>query len=270
MDDTDDPLIKSMIYEEFKNLEHEEKEKEKCKLELKRLEAKVKASVLWKKMKEIKEQKAAEEKLKQQKLRQEEETRQECEEEKQITAKQHEMRLRQQFKEKYMKDMEKEKESLEMQKIKGKYGSELLCEVRKDMGLPTLPVLKMLPSAGHNPTTSYMETSGNTPMSSSHHNLSHSGLTPSGLLAKVKHEKYDRSELGGPDDQYNVNASPCGEKQHLAFSSEEPHTAIGKIRRMLCRFACVNCMNFAEVHNQELSFVSHVMFPFYLQLESKQ
>ena len=51
MDETDDPEVKSMIDEEFKNLEHEEKEKEKCKLELKRLEAKEKASVLWKKMK---------------------------------------------------------------------------------------------------------------------------------------------------------------------------------------------------------------------------
>ena len=51
-----------MIDEEFKNLEHEEKGKERCQLELKRLEAKEKASVLWKRMKQIEEQKAAEEK----------------------------------------------------------------------------------------------------------------------------------------------------------------------------------------------------------------
>ena len=57
--------------------------------------------------------------------------------------------------------MEKEKERLEMQKIEEKYGSELLCEVRKDKGLPTLPVPKMLPSASPNPTTSNMETFGN-------------------------------------------------------------------------------------------------------------
>ena len=396
MDDTDDPLIKSMTDEEFKNLQCEEKEKEERKLELKRLEAKEKASVLWKKMKAIEEQKAAEEKLKQQKLRQEEEARWKCEEEKQIAARQHEMRLRQQLKEKYMKDKKKEKERLEMQKIKEKYRSKLLCKVRKDMGLPTFPVPKMLPSAGPNPTTSYMETSGNKPISSSHHNLPHSGLTPPGLLAKVKQEKYHRSELGDPDDQYNINGIPHGEKQHLAstgdstppakqftnkedltmmltpkskqcsarqtlfsplgkvalahagisdntleiqsvgymkslsgvkydllmaghiflnehvpkdyvskvwktivdnnilvekkalaeqtsnsffgiltkqfpeFSSEESHSVIGKIRRMLCRFACVNCMNFAEVRNQELSVVSHVMFPFSLQLKSKQ
>ena len=56
-------------------------------------------------------------------------------------------------------------------------------------------------------------------------------------------------------------------KQFPEFSPEEPHSAIGKIRRMLCRFACMNFMNFAEVPNQELffisqlSFVSHVMFP---------
>ena len=84
-----------------------------------------------------------------------------------------------------MKDMEKEKERLEMQKIKEKYRSKLQREVRKDMGLPTLPVPKMIPSACPNPTTSYLETSGNKPMSSSHHTMPHSGFTPSGLLAKV-------------------------------------------------------------------------------------
>ena len=34
MDETDDPEVKSMIYEEFKNIEHMEKEKQKWKLEL--------------------------------------------------------------------------------------------------------------------------------------------------------------------------------------------------------------------------------------------
>ena len=57
-----------------------------------------------------------------------------------------------------MKDMEKEKERLDMQKIKEKHGSELLFEVRKDMGLLTLPVPKLLPSAGPNPSTLYLET----------------------------------------------------------------------------------------------------------------
>ena len=42
----DDPLIKNMINEEFKNFEHEEKEKEKHELEIKREVAKEKASVL--------------------------------------------------------------------------------------------------------------------------------------------------------------------------------------------------------------------------------
>ena len=70
------------------------------------------------------------------------------------------MRLRQQLKEKYMKDMKKEKERLEMQKMKEKYQSKLLFEVKKDLGLPTLPAPKLFPSAGPNPSTSYMETSG--------------------------------------------------------------------------------------------------------------
>ena len=59
-------------------------------------------------------------------------------------------------------------------------------------------------------------------------------------------------------------------KEFPEFISEETHSAIGKIWRMLCRFTCVNCMNFAEVRNHELLFssqlsvVSHVMFPFSL------
>ena len=116
-----------------------------------------------------------------------------------------------------MKDMEKEKERLEMQKIEETFGSKLPCGVRKDMGLPTLPVPKLLPSAGPNPSTSHMETSANRPLSSSQHNLPHSGITPSGLLANVKQEKYHRSELGDPDDQYSINASLCGEKRQLAW-----------------------------------------------------
>ena len=62
-------------------------------------------------------------------------------------------------------------------------------------------------------------------------------------------------------------------KQFPEFTTEETCSATVKIRRMLCRFACMNCMNFAEVHNQELLFssqlsvVSHVMFPFSLQLK---
>ena len=58
-------------------------------------------------------------------------------------------------------------------------------------------------------------------------------------------------------------------KQFPEFSSEEPHSAIGKICRMLCRFACVNCINFSEVGTNELIFssqlsvVSHVIFLFY-------
>ena len=99
-----------MIDEEFKNLECAQKEKEKCELEIKREEAKEKASVLWTKMKEREEQKAAEERMKEQKLR-EEEARWRHEEEKRRAAKQHEMRLKQQLWEKYIKDMEKEKEN---------------------------------------------------------------------------------------------------------------------------------------------------------------
>ena len=47
-----------------------------------------------------------------------------------------------------------------------------------------------------------------------------SGITPSGLLAKVKQEKYHRSELSDPNDQYNINASPCAEKWHLASTGD--------------------------------------------------
>ena len=108
-----------------------------------------------KKMKEIEEQKAAEERMKEQKLREEEEARQKCKEDKRRAAKQHEMKLKQQLQEKYIKDMEKEKERMEMQKIEEKYGSELQSEVRKDLGLPSLPVPNLDPSPSQHPGTSY-------------------------------------------------------------------------------------------------------------------
>ena len=133
INEEDDPLIKNLIDEEFRNLEHAEKEK-KCELEIKREEAKEKASALWKKLKAIEEQKAAEEKLKQQRMREEVEAQQKCEEDKIKAAKEYEMKLKQQLKEKYMKDMEKEKQRIEMQKIEQKYGPEILSQVHKDMG----------------------------------------------------------------------------------------------------------------------------------------
>ena len=56
------------------------------------------------------------------------------------------MKLKQQLREKYIKDMEVEKQKLEMVQIKQKYRNQLLQEVQKDMGLPSMPVLKILPS----------------------------------------------------------------------------------------------------------------------------
>ena len=41
-------------------------------------------------------------------------------------------------------------------------------------------------------------------------------------------------------------------KHFPEFSSDEPHSTTGKICRMLCRFACVNCINFSEVGNNDL------------------
>ena len=38
-------------------------------------------------------------------------------------------------------------------------------------------------------------------------------------------------------------------KQFPELVNEERHAAVAKLRRMLCRFACVNCMNFSEVSN---------------------
>ena len=184
INEEDDPLIKNLINEEFRNLEHAEKEKEKCELEIKNEEAKEKASALWKKMKAIEEQKAAEEKLKQQRMR-EDEARRKREEDKIKAAKEYEMKLKQQLKEKYMKDMEKEKQRIEMQKIKQKYGPEILSQVRKDMGLLTLPVPNLMPSPSQIPGTSFPPS-----MLPSPQGIPHLGITPSSLLAKVKQEKY--------------------------------------------------------------------------------
>ena len=55
------------------------------------------------------------------------------------------MKLKQQLREKYIKDMEVEKQKLEMSQIEQKYGNQLLQEVWKDMGLSSMPVLKILP-----------------------------------------------------------------------------------------------------------------------------
>ena len=97
INEEDDPLVKNLIDEDFRNLEHAEKEKEKRELEIKREEAKEKASALWKKLKAIEEQKAAEEKLKQQRMREEAEARRKCEEDKIKAAKEYEMKLKQQL-----------------------------------------------------------------------------------------------------------------------------------------------------------------------------
>ena len=130
----DDPLIKNMIDEEFKN---EEKEKEKCELEIKREEAKEKASVLWKKMKAIEEQKAAEERMKEQRMREEEQARWKHEEDKRRVSKEYEVKLKQLLREKYIKDMEKEKQRLEMQ-------IPALCILLMETNLPSLHIKSSL------------------------------------------------------------------------------------------------------------------------------
>ena len=38
-------------------------------------------------------------------------------------------------------------------------------------------------------------------------------------------------------------------KQFPELANEERHAAVAKLRKMLCRFACENCMNFSEVSN---------------------
>ena len=114
-----------------------------------------------------------------------------------------------------MKDMEIEKQAGSAED-RNKYRSELLTEVRKDMGLPTLPVPNSDLSTGQHPGTSYPP-HGNKHSFSSQSNLPPRGITPSGLLAKVKQEKYHRSELGNPDNLYKSSAttSPHGEKWQL-------------------------------------------------------
>ena len=274
-----------------------------------------------------------------------------------------------------MKDVEKEKQRIEMQKIEQKYGPEILSQVHKDMGLPTLPVPNLMLSPSQIPGTSFPPSTLPLPQG-----IPHSGITPSSLLAKVKQEKYQRTKLADPDNQYKPSPSPSsgGEKcqfdagcdstpppkrfvnkddivnmltpkakkntarqclfylprkttpgnvdvsdnsleiqssdymkslsavkydlmmaahiflnervpkdyaakvwktivennllvekktlteqnqdsffsilakQFPEFSSEEPRSITGKIRRMLCRFACVNCINFSEVGNNDL------------------
>ena len=156
-------------------------------------------------MKEREEQKAAEERMKEQKLT-EEEARWKHEEEKRRAAKQHEMRLKQQYWEKYIKDMEKEKVRMVMQKIEEKYGSELLSEVRKDMGLPSLPVPNLDLSPSQHPSTLY-HSYGHKPNFSVWQVFPPGGITPSGLLAKVKQEKYHRIEFGDPENPYKPSAT---------------------------------------------------------------
>ena len=165
-------------------------------------------------MKAIEEQKAAEERMKEQRMREEEQARQKCEEDKRKATKEYEMKLKQQLREEYIKDMEKEKWRLEMQKIEEKYSSELRIEVCKDMGLLTLPAPNLDPASSPNPGTSYPPY-GNKPTFSSHQVIHPSGITPFGLLAKVKQEKYHRSELADPDNQCKPSPSPWGDKWQL-------------------------------------------------------
>ena len=85
--DEDDPILKNMIDEEYKQLEQEQKDREKCKLEIKRDEAREKAALLWQIRKQLEEQKVAEEKRKQQVLQEQEEGRWKQQEEKAKAAK---------------------------------------------------------------------------------------------------------------------------------------------------------------------------------------
>ena len=84
------------------------------------------------------------------------------------------------------------------------------------MGLPTLPVPNLDLSPSPNPSTSYPPYE-NKPTFFSHQVIPPSGITPSGLLAKVKQEKYHRTELADPDNQYkpSLSPSPQGDKQQL-------------------------------------------------------
>ena len=119
------------------------------------------------------------------------------------------MKLKQQLKEKYMKDVEKEKQRIEMQKIEQKYGPEILSQVCKDMGLLTLPVPNLMPSSSQIPGTSFPPSTLPSPQG-----IPHLGITPSSLLPKVMQEKYQRTKLGDLDNQYKPSPSPSsgGEK----------------------------------------------------------
>ena len=68
--DDDDPVLKTMIDEEFKHLEESQKEREKWERQLVCDHAREKAAILWKKRKEIEQQKIAEKKRKEQELKQ--------------------------------------------------------------------------------------------------------------------------------------------------------------------------------------------------------
>ena len=68
--DDDDPVLKTMIDEEFKHLEESQKEQEKWERQLMHDHAGEKAAILWKIRKEIEEQKIAKEKGKEQELKQ--------------------------------------------------------------------------------------------------------------------------------------------------------------------------------------------------------
>ena len=50
-------------------------------------------------------------------------------------------------------------------------------------------------------------------------------------------------------------------EQFPEFASEDQLSAIAKTCRMLCRFTCVNCMDFSEVGNHYVLFSGHFNFP---------
>ena len=98
------------------------------------------------------------------------------------------MKLKQQLREKYIKDMEVKKQKMEIAQIKPKYGNQWLQEVQKDMGLPSMPLPKILPSPSQSENPK--------------HNTPHGAFTPTGLFMKVKTEKYHISELEDPEGSY--------------------------------------------------------------------
>ena len=105
--DDDDPVLKTMIDEEFKHLEESQKEQEKWERQLMRDHAREKAAILWKKRKEIEEQKIGEEKRKEQELKQQLEAKQKPHEEAEQLCQEKENKLKQ-LREKYIKQMEAE------------------------------------------------------------------------------------------------------------------------------------------------------------------